>query len=172
MGSNLCRSCAFSSNLLQVPLDLFSSWTGRIQIFLRIALDFQLTVLTALDLVTESLQTNRKVRTINTGRVLLRLEKAALLQRSRLAILTRGQIENDGMGMKLRRSVAIHRAGSVMLEGGGNELAGRLGRVDIADTRLRIPFQFTKRYADTLTVRHTHAFIATDKRGERDGFRR
>ena len=31
MGSNLRRACAFSSNLLQVSLDLFSPWTGCIQ---------------------------------------------------------------------------------------------------------------------------------------------
>ena len=85
MRSNLCRARAFSSNLLQVPLDLFSPWTRCIQIFLRIAFDFRLAMLAAFDLVAEFLQANRKVRTINTGRILLRLEKAALLQRSRLA---------------------------------------------------------------------------------------
>ncbi len=74
--------------------------------------------------------------------------------------------------MKLRRSIAIHRAGSVMLEGGGNELGRRLWRVDIADTRLRIPLQFAKRYADTLTVRLAHTLVAAHQRGERNGFRR
>ena len=70
------------------------------------------------------------------------------------------------MSMKLRRGIPIHRAGSVMLEGGGNELGRRLGRMDVADPRLRTPLQFAKCYADTLTVGHTHTLIATDKRGE------
>ncbi len=74
--------------------------------------------------------------------------------------------------MKLRRSVAIHRTGSVMFEGGSNELACRLGRVDIADARLRVPLQFAKCYADALTVGHTNTLVAAHQRCERDGFRR
>ena len=100
------------------------------------------------------------------------MEKASLLKRPRLAVLALGHIENDGMSMKLRCSIPIHRAGSVMLEGGGNELGRRLWRVDIADARLRIPLQFAERDADTLTVRLPHTLIAAHKRGERDGFRR
>src|ERR1035437_1776314 len=134
MGSNLCRARAFSPDLLQMILDLFSSRTGCIQIFLRVALDLRLTVFAAVDLVAESLQANRKVRTINAGRILLRLEKASLLKRPRLAILARGQIENDGMRMKLRRSIPVHRAGSIVLEGGANELARRqIGRASCRD---------------------------------------
>src|SRR5208282_3868392 len=51
MGSNLCRARAFSSNLLQVLLDLFSPWTGCIQVFLRVAFDFRLAVLAAFDFI-------------------------------------------------------------------------------------------------------------------------
>src|SRR5208337_5315818 len=130
MGSNLCRARAFSPDLLQMILDLFSSRTGCIQIFLRVALDLGLTVFAAVDLVAESLQPNRKVRTINAGRILLRLEKAPLLKRTCLAVLTLGHVENDRMSMKLRRSIPVHRTGSVMLEGGGNELGSRFRCVD------------------------------------------
>src|SRR5208282_5528870 len=129
-------------------------------------------MLAAFDFIAQPLQTHGNLRTVHTGRVLLRLEKAALLQRPRLAILARGHIENDRMSVKLRRSVAIHWAGSVMLESGGNELCSRLRRVDIADPRLRIPLQFAKCYADALTVRLAHTLIAADKRGERNGFGR
>ena len=172
MGSNLCRTRTISTNLLQVPLDLFSPWTGCIQIFLRIAFDFWLAVLAAFDLIAQPVKAHGKLRTVHTGRILLRLEKASLLKRPRLAVLTLGHIENDRMSMKLRRGVAIHRTGSVMLEGSGNELGRRLGRVDIADACLRIPLQFAKCYADALTVRLAHLRITADKRGERDGFRR
>ena len=51
MGSNLCRARAFSSNLLQVTLDLFSPWARCVQIFLRVALDLRLAVLAAFDLI-------------------------------------------------------------------------------------------------------------------------
>src|SRR5580658_1861151 len=172
MGCNLCRARSFSPDLLQMILDLFSSRTGCIQIFLRVALDLGLTVFAAVDLVAESLQANRKVRTINAGRILLRLEKASLLKRPRLAALALGQIENDGMRVKLWCGIPIHRAGGIVLEGGSDELGRRLRRVDIADTRLRIPLQFAKRYTDALTVRLAHPLIAAHKRGQRDGFRR
>ena len=125
------------------------------KIFLRVAFDFGLAVLAAFDLIAHPLQPHGKLGTVHTGRILLRLEKASLLKRPRLAVLALGHIENDGMSMKLRCSVAIHRAGGVMLEGGGNELGRRLGRVDIADARLRIPLQFAKRDADTFAVRLT-----------------
>ena len=58
MSRNLCRARAFSSNLLQVPLDLFSPWTGCIEIVLRIAFDFRLTVFAAVDLIAQCLQSN------------------------------------------------------------------------------------------------------------------
>ncbi len=51
MGSNLCRARAFSSNLLQVILDLFSPWAGGIQVFLCVALDLQLSMLAAFDFI-------------------------------------------------------------------------------------------------------------------------
>ena len=169
---NLGRARAFSSNLLQVTLDLFAARTGCIQVFLRVAPNFRLAMLSSLDLIANPLQPRGKLGTIHAGRILLRLEKAALLQRPRLAVLALGHIENNGMSMKLRRSIAIDWAGSVMLEGGDNELGRRLGRVDIADARLRVPLQFAKCYADTLTVGHTNTLVAAHQRGERDGFRR
>src|SRR6202171_2870491 len=144
MGSNLSRARAFSSNLLQVSLDLFSSWTRCIEIFLRVALDFRLSVLAAFDFIAQPLQVHGKLGTVDTGRILLGLEKASFLKRPRLAALAFGHIENDGMSMKLRRSIPIHRAGSVMVEGGGNELGRCLRRVDIADPRLRVPLQFAE----------------------------
>src|SRR5260370_32367159 len=146
---NLGRPRAFSSNLLQVTLDLFAARTGCIQVFLRVALDFRLAMLSSLDLIANPLQPRGKLGTIHAGRILLRLEKTSLLKSARLAVLALGHIENDGMSVKLRRSIAIHRAGSVMLEGGGDKLGCRLWRVDIADARLRIPLQFAKCYADT-----------------------
>src|SRR5580658_760164 len=171
MGRNLCRARAFSSDLLQVSLDLVSPRTGCIEMLLRVAFDLRLAMLAAFDLIAQTVKAHGKLGTIHAGRILLRLEKASLLQRPRLAVLALCHIENNGMSMKLRRSIAIHRAGSVMLEGGGDELGRRLGRVDVADPRLRIPLQFAKRDADTFAVRHTDTHIAAHKRGERDGFR-
>jgi len=96
----------------------------------------------------------------------------ALLERAALAVLAFGHIEDDGVGVKLRRSIAVHRTGSVMLKGGCDELAGRLRCMDVADARLRITLQFTERDADAFTVRLPHAIIAAHVRGQRNGFGR
>ena len=172
MGSNLRRACALSSNLLQVFFDLLTTWTRCFQILLRISLDFRLAMLTAFNLVTKTLQPHRKLGSIYAGRILLRLEKTALLKSARLAIVPLGHIENDRVSMKLRRGIAIHRTSGVMLEGRGDELARRLRRMDVADARLGIPLQFIQRYANTFAVRLTYTIIATHKGGERNRLRR
>jgi hypothetical protein len=66
----------------------------------------------------------------------LRLEKAALLQGTCLTVLTFRHIEDDSMGVKLRRSITIYGTGRVVLERGGNEFSGRLWRMNVADARL------------------------------------
>ena len=84
-----------------------------------------------------------------------------------LAILALGHVEDDGMGMELRRNIAIHRAGGVMLEFGGDEFARGLRRMVPADAGLRVVFKLFKGSADALAVRLTHAVVAADKRSQR-----
>ena len=76
------------------------------------------------------------------------------------------------MGVKLRRSIAVHRTGGVMLECRRDELAGRLRCMDVADTGLRVSLQFSKSDADAFAVRLAHTLITAHKGGERDGLRR
>src|SRR5260370_8067797 len=152
MSSILCRARTFSSNLVQVILDLFSPRTGWTERFLRVTPDFRLAVRAAFDLIAQPLQPHGKLGPVHARCILLRLKKASLLKRPRFAALAFGHIENDGMSMKLRRSIPIHRAGSVMLEAGGNDLGRRLLRVNIADARLPIPLQFATCRANPLTL--------------------
>jgi hypothetical protein len=58
-----------------------------------------------------------------------------------------------------------------MLEGSGDELAGCLRCMHVADARLCIPLQFMQRHVNTFTVRLAHTIIATHKCRERDGLR-
>ena len=69
--------------------------------------------------------------------------------------------------MKLWRSISIYGTSGVMLEGCCDELACCLRRMDIADSRLRVAFQFMQRNANTFTMRFTHTFITTNKGCER-----
>jgi hypothetical protein len=68
------------------------------------------------------------------------------------AILPFGHIEDHGMGMKLRRRVAIDGSRGIVFESGGDEFSGRLRGMHIADPRLRVALKFVKRCADTLAM--------------------
>jgi hypothetical protein len=72
------------------------------------------------------------------------------------------------MGVELRRGVAVHRAGGIVLEGSRNELACRLRRVDVADPRLSVFLQLGQCNPNALPMRLSHALIAADKGSERD----
>src|SRR5271169_1960020 len=81
-------------------------------------------------------------------------------------------VEEYGMGMKLRRSIAIDGPRGVLLESGGDEFAGRLRGMDIADPRLRVSFKFMKRCAYTLPMGFPHSLIAAHESGKRYRLRR
>src|ERR1700739_2577320 len=65
---------------------------------------------------------------------------------------------------------AVPAAGGsrIMLELGGNELPGHLGRAIAADAGLRVPLQFVQGGIHGLLVSLAHALIAADKRGQRN----
>ena len=78
-----------------------------------------------------------------------------MLERARRAVGPLGHIEDDGVGVKLRRGVAVHWTGGVVLELGGNELAGRFGGMIAADPRLGVLLQFrSERDGDSFAVGH------------------
>ncbi len=77
-----------------------------------------------------------KIRTIYARRVMLRLKETVLLQCACLAVLSLRDVENHGVGVKLRCRISLNRPRRVILEGCCNELVCRLKRMDIADTSL------------------------------------
>ena len=99
---------------------------------------------------------------------LLRGEKTLRLDGARLAILSLRYVEDDRMSVKLRRDVAVNRAGGVVLELCRDELAGGLRRIIPADAGLGVVFELVESSADTLTVRLANALVAANECGERD----
>ena len=86
------------------------------------------------------------------------------LQSACLAILPFGHIEDHRMSVELRGGVSIDRAGSVMLEFGGNEFAGGFGRMIAADAGLRVAFQLVQaRRSNTLAMRFADPYVAADQ---------
>jgi hypothetical protein len=62
--------------------------------------------------------------------------KARATARSGLPVLALRGVEHYGMGVELRRSVAIDGPSRVVLKGRGGELAGRFRGMDVADAGL------------------------------------
>ena len=58
------------------------------------------------------------------------------LETSRCSIRLLGHVEDDGVGVQLRRSVTINWTGGIVFKNRSNKLAGSLRRVDIADAGL------------------------------------
>jgi hypothetical protein len=102
---------------------------------------------------------------------LLRIEEALRLDGAWLTILALSNVEDDRVGMELRRHITVHRASRVVLELGGHEFACCLGRMVPANARLRELFQLFERDADTVTVRLTYAVIAAYQSRQRHRFR-
>src|SRR5580698_7749462 len=152
--------------------DLRPAQTRCIQILARIALNLRLPILPALYFITESLQPHGKFRAIHAGRIVLRLEETAFLQRASLTILTFRHVEDDSVRMKLRSSITINGPGCIVLKGSSNKLSSRLRRMDIANACLRVALQFVQRHTNTLTMRFAHTLITTYERSERNRLRR
>ncbi len=72
---------------------------------------------------------------------LLRCEEALRLNRARLTTVAFGNVENDRVGMQLRRDIAINRAGGIVLKFGDDKFASRLGGMIAADAGLCVVFE-------------------------------
>jgi hypothetical protein len=87
-------------------------------------------------------------------------------------VLALGHVEDDGMSMKLGRSIAINGPRGIVLESGGDKFSGSLWGMDIADPRLRVSFKLLECRAYTFPMSFPHPIIASHKRGERYRLRR
>ena len=133
-----------AAGALQIFTNLLAARAGCVEILLRVALDLRRAAAANGDLVAKLAKPVGQLRLIDGRGKLLRCEKALRLDGAGLAVLALGDIEDDGMGMKLRRNVTIDRAGGVMLELGGNELGRGFRRMVPADARLRVVFKLLK----------------------------
>src|SRR5271170_5607936 len=71
MSGNLRRACTLSADLLQVFFDLQTTRARRLQILLRITLDFRLPMLATFDLIAEALQPHCEFGAVHGCRILL-----------------------------------------------------------------------------------------------------
>ena len=83
-----------------------------------------------------------------------------------------GHVHDDGMRMKLRRRIAIHRSAGIVLKRRRNKLTGRLWLMNATDASLRVVLEHAKSHRHRFTMRHSHTVIAANQRHERDALRR
>ncbi len=88
------------------------------------------------------------------------------------AVSPLGDIEDHGMGVELRRGVAIHRSRGVVFELRRDELTGGLGGMVAADPRLCVPLQLCKGSGDCGSVRFPHPLVPSNQGCQRDGLGR
>ena len=170
VGRDLGGSRSFQAVLLQMRSDLLTSWARRVQIFLSVTLDLRRAVLPCLSFVAKLFEPVAEFGLVNGRRVLLALVELLGLNRTRLAVLGLGEIEENHVGVKLRCRVSVNGAGAVVLELGGDPLPCGLGGVVSAYASLYKAFQFVQGNADARGVSLADPFVATYKRSERDAF--
>lgn len=133
VGGNLSGLGAGDAVLGHVVFDLLAARARRFEIFPGVSLDLGAAMLAALDLVAEILQAHCQLGAIDGGCVLLSAKQLMGLKGMGASICRLGDVEDDGVGVKLGRGVAVNRAAGIVLELGDNPFAGGIGNVAPAD---------------------------------------
>jgi hypothetical protein len=150
---------------------LLRTGTWGVKVFLRISFDLGSATLARLDLIPEIAEPIDQSRLVDRCGEVLGIEEALRMESARRTILSFRHVEDDGVGVELRRSVAIDRASGIMLELRGDEFPGRLGRAVPADPRLGVPLKLGESRGDCFAIGFPYPLIAADKCGQRHGFR-
>src|ERR1700689_2823994 len=93
---------------LEILPNLLAPGTGCIEVFLRVALDLRGTAPACRNFVTELAQFVGQLGLIYGRGKLLRSEEALRLDGTRLAVVALSEVENDCMGVQLRRDIAVN----------------------------------------------------------------
>jgi hypothetical protein len=172
VGGDLRRFVAGETILLHVSEDLILALARSVKILLRISLDLRCAASARRNLVAQLAQPKGQLRLIDGSGELLRLEESAFLERPRGSIGTFSDIEDDGVGVKLRSSIALDGTRCVVLEFCDNELAGKLGRPIATEPRLRVSLQFAESGRDRHAVSLADPSVAAHKSCQRNRLRR
>src|ERR1700733_9254839 len=94
VGSDLRRRCAIDSLFPQMILNLFASWTGRLQIVFGVAPNLRLPMLPALQFIAQHLQPHCEFGSVNCRYVSLRNKEFVGLETSRCSVRLLGHVED------------------------------------------------------------------------------
>ena len=144
VGRNLRGFLPRPTGAFEILANLLAARTGCVEVFLRVALDLRSIAPPRRNLVTEFAQFVGQIGLIDGCSKLLRGEEALRLDRTRLAGVELSDIENDGVGVKLWRDIAINRASGVVLKLGGDKLAGGFSWMIAPNAGLCVMFELVK----------------------------
>src|ERR1019366_7714778 len=122
-----------AARAFELITNLLAAGTGCVEVFLCVSLDVGRTAPPGRNFVTELAEFVGKFRLIDGRGELLRGEETLRLNRTRLAVVALGYVENDGVGVQLWRNIAIDRAGGIVFKLCGDKLASGLCRMIAAD---------------------------------------
>src|SRR5258708_20327591 len=113
VGCDLCCCRSVDSLFSEMVFDLFTARTGSLQIFLRVAADFRLSMLAALQVVAQLSETQCQLGSVDGRGVALGPEHLVRLQSSHLfpifgAVPPPGHIDDHPMAINLLPPVALH----------------------------------------------------------------
>jgi hypothetical protein len=155
----------------EVLLNLLAARTGRVEVRVGVARDLKLSKGATLNLVAERVEPGGKLGPVDGRRVPLGPVELSWLKGAGVARLRFGHVKDDDVGVELRRGVALHRTGAVVLEPSGDPLAGGLGRMIAADAGLNVALKIIERRRDAFLMRLADAVVAANESGERDALR-
>src|SRR5579875_2513204 len=167
MRGNLRCLMSLKAASFQISPNLLAARAGGIEILLRVSLDFRSPAPARCDLVSKRAEPVGELRLVDRRGKLLGLKQSPLLQSARLAILALGDVEDHGVGMKLRSRIAIDGTGSVMLELGDYKCSCGFCRTIPAKPRLGVPLQLAESCIHSCTVGLADAVISAHERGQR-----
>jgi hypothetical protein len=164
---NLRGTGATQAGFLEMLLNLLAARAVRLQVLARISLDLWRAILPDLQFVTELLDAPGKLGSIYSGPVLLGPIELLRLDCPEFPITRFRHVEENGMGVQLRRGVAVDRTRRVVLELRYRPIVRVLGSSVAPHTRLDVRLHLVDGDTNGLPMRLSHSLIASHKRGER-----
>jgi hypothetical protein len=160
-----------AAGTFQILPYLLAAGAGRVQVVLGVTLDLRGAASTGGDFITKLTQPVGQLRLVDGRGELLRGEETLRLQGAVLAVVTLGDIKDDGVSVELWSGVAVHGPGGIVLELGGNELCSGLRWMVPANAGHRVVLQVLQRDTDAHAMCRAYSIVGAYERGQRDGFR-
>ena len=164
---NLRGSGATQACFLEMFLNLLAARAVGFQVLARIPLNLGCAILPDLQFVPELSHAPGKLGLIHGGSVLLGAVQLLRLDRAEFSVSRFRHVEEDDMGMQLRRGVAVNRPCGVVLELRSGPITRVLRWIVAAHSCLNVRLHLVDGNADSLAMCFPHPFVASNEGSHR-----